>query len=548
MSNTYTALYRHPMRAIGLVLFALMIAVTTFFVARLDTRAAPPSGFMEQGPVAGTQDGNIKDTDGASTQPFDWGNSGTCTTTAGTVSCAGGGGLFNGGHANGNTTPPTAPTPTANGTVGTNNIDAIAFGVDPLIGDTGACSPNAGGSTSPPCTPPQVTCGKGDPTVYTGAGGEKNGDPLIGKGVETFSLGSVPPKDDVQNIYAVSRTGFGATSDGKEVFFGGERNFTTGQGDSHFDFEFLQSAVTLNVTSPCSSSNEGSFVGHRSEGDFVASIDYTTGGTLGGFELHQWHCNSDPTDSQTGTQPANGTQCDVSTPCSPASACVGKVAAGTGPHYQIIACSNVDPKNCPAAITGVPAGVADAVNAVTNGTAAVACGGWVCRDVNGAPETTVDVNKFFEGGVNLKALGFNNCLSTFVPHTRSSQSFTATLKDFQLIPFNTCRTAFSWQKVDENAALLGGAAFTVAPDPTTNAVNSSVTVTDCTASPCAGADKDATAGVFCLQGVLGGATYTIHESVVPTGYIGAADQTLNKSGALTTNTNCPVTPPDKIFI
>ena len=150
----------------------------------------------------------------------------------------------------------------------------------------------------------------------------------------TFSLGSVPPKDDVQNIYAVSRTGFGATSDGKEVFFGGERNFTTGQGDSHFDFEFLQSSVTLNVTDPCSSSNEGSFVGHRSEGDFVASIDYTTGGTLGGFELHQWHCNSDPTDSQTGTQPANGTQCDVSTPCSPASACVGKVAAGTGPHVR----------------------------------------------------------------------------------------------------------------------------------------------------------------------------------------------------------------------
>src|SRR5207237_5203072 len=70
----------------------------------------------------------------------------------------------------------------------------------------------------------------------------------------------------------------------------------------------------------------------------------------------------------------------------------------------------------------------------------------------------------------------------------------------------------------------------------------------CTASPCAGADKDATAGVFCLQGVLGGATYTIHESVVPTGYIGPADQTLNKAGALTTNTNCPVTPPDKTFI
>jgi hypothetical protein len=29
-------------------------------------------------------------------------------------------------------------------------------------------------------------------------------------------------------------------------------------------------------------------------------------------------------------------------------------------------------------------------------------------------------------------------VSTFLPHTRSSQSFTATLKDFEVIPFNTC--------------------------------------------------------------------------------------------------------------
>jgi hypothetical protein len=243
MSNTYATVRRHPLRTVGMALFALMIAATTFFVARMDTRAAPPSSFMEQGPVAGTQDGNIK-YDGQAGS-FDWGNPGACTTTAGTVSCAGTGGLFNGGHANGNNTPPTAPTPTAAGTVGTNFIDAIGFGVDPLVTDSGSCSPSPGGSQVPPCTPPQATCGTGDPTVYTGAGGEKNGDALIGKGVETYSLASVPPKDDVQNIYAVSRSGFGATNDGKEVFFGGERNFTSGQGDSHFDFEFLQASVTL---------------------------------------------------------------------------------------------------------------------------------------------------------------------------------------------------------------------------------------------------------------------------------------------------------------
>ena len=44
-----------------------------------------------------------------------------------------------------------------------------------------------------------------------------------------------------------------------------------------------------------------------------------------------------------------------------------------------------------------------------------------------------------EGGINLKDLGFTGCLSSFLPHTRSSQSFTSVLKDFALANFNTCR-------------------------------------------------------------------------------------------------------------
>jgi hypothetical protein len=43
-----------------------------------------------------------------------------------------------------------------------------------------------------------------------------------------------------------------------------------------------------------------------------------------------------------------------------------------------------------------------------------------------------------EGGIDLAQLGFTGCISTFLPHTRSSQSFTAVLKDFEIIPFNTC--------------------------------------------------------------------------------------------------------------
>src|SRR5205823_1196049 len=47
--------------------------------------------------------------------------------------------------------------------------------------------------------------------------------------------------------------------------------------------------------------------------------------------------------------------------------------------------------------------------------------------------------ELMEGGIDLAQLGFTGCISTFLPHTRSSQTFTATLKDFEIIPFNTCR-------------------------------------------------------------------------------------------------------------
>src|SRR5439155_127007 len=84
-------------------------------------------------------------------------------------------------------------------------------------------------------------------------GGEKNGDSLVlnssgSDAVETWSTASVPPKDDVSNVYAVSRSGFdpsnptsdAASGNGKEVFFGAER--VVNNGDTHMDFEFTQAA------------------------------------------------------------------------------------------------------------------------------------------------------------------------------------------------------------------------------------------------------------------------------------------------------------------
>jgi hypothetical protein len=447
MSTSYASARAHPMRLAALALLALLVAVTALVVSRGDTHATPASNFMEGGSIGGDRDVRAQ----TGTPGLDWANTGsgsanTCPSPpAGftVVNLPGTEGLFNCGMADGNTTTPLAPIPTSNAAVGSSDIAAVAFAVDPLGTDVGNCSPGAGGSTVPPCNgagpPAQQTCAKGDPTVYTGAGGEKNGDPLSGKGVETFALSTVPGKDEITNVYAIDRKPSAGNTDPNEVFFGAER--VINNGESHIDFEFLQSAVTLVVSAPCSSSNEGQFQGHRAQGDFVGSIEYTKGGSLGGFELNQWHCLADTSSSDAGgwvsstTQAAQGTVCDPN-------------VVSTA-HYQLIACTALPgAAPCPTKASPIvpPPGVqADAVNAVTNdaapnGPGQIPCGGWVCRDgATGAPISTIDTNELMEGSVNLAAINFTGCISTFIPHTRTSQSFTSTLKDFALIPFNTCR-------------------------------------------------------------------------------------------------------------
>src|SRR6266545_5890783 len=183
----------------------IALAVLALVVGLMNVGATPPSNFMESGNAGG--DGNVRDTIASADPPYDWANTGptSSSSTTGcptgfsaqagftTVNLSGTGGLFNCGQGDGAQTTPIAPVPTL--AVGTNNIDAIAFKVDPLSADQDTCvNPRTGLQTA-----------DGDPTVYTGAGGEKNGDSLVldAKGsiaVETWSTSSVPPKDDVSNV------------------------------------------------------------------------------------------------------------------------------------------------------------------------------------------------------------------------------------------------------------------------------------------------------------------------------------------------------------
>jgi LPXTG-site transpeptidase (sortase) family protein len=356
---------------IGAVAAALLVGV----LASTAVNAAP-SGWL-------AIDGRIRFNTGG-TATYDWANSGsglpTYTCPAGSVNLSGPGGLFNCGRPGAGLNPPIAPTLTPAAAADPSIISAD-FIVDPISGDT---------------TP----CGPGDPTTFQGG---SNGDAITSY---TFKTGPVPAKDDLSNVYAVSHTR--ADNGHPELYFAAER--LVNNGDSHIDFEFLQSGIALSGT--CS----GSFIGHRTEGDLLVAVDFTNGGALAGTSVYQWHCVAEP-----GPQPADGTVCDP--------------AGATPPqHYQLI--------NVPASLTFL-------VNAVN-----IPCGGWVCRDKISGNSTVVSANDFLEGGIDLMSIPFAGCFNSFLPHTRTSQPFTAVLKDFAgPVALHSCRNPV----IGSNSAPSGSA-------------------------------------------------------------------------------------------
>lgn len=334
----------------------LAAAFGLIFLGAIPARAAP-SGWL-------AVNGLIRSSGAA----VDWANTGAAPGTCpnGGIAVGGTGGLFNCGVYNGSSTPPAPPL-----LISTDpSIISAAFIVDPMSSDTTTCPSGSG---------------KGDPTTVQGG---TNDDALSSYKITT---GSVPIKDELTNVYAVSHT----RPDGHpELYFAAER--VVNNGDSHIDFEFLQSTVTR--TAACG----GTLAGDRSEGDLLVAADFSNGGTTATPSVWVWHCAPLP-----APQPPDGTICDP----------------GSGAIYEQVA-------------------VAPATIAMTLNTAgAIACGGWACRDSTGALTSVIPQVDFVEGGISLEDLGFTGCFNTFLPHTRTSDPFTAQLADFtgpQALP--SCRT------------------------------------------------------------------------------------------------------------
>ena len=231
-----------------------------------------------------------------------------------------------------------------------------------------------------------------DRTTFSGAGGSnKNNDALSDW---HWDSGNVPAKDDISNAYAYAIVVEEGGVDHLILYAGFERIFEN--GDSHIDIEFFQDLVSLDEAVPCNDPGPDTtpcdWLGSRNVGDVIISMDFLNGGGFGTMSIREW----------------DGTQ------------------------YVL-----------DATLTGEGCILSDAVCGYNNG-GNIDGGPWPNYNRHGSLVTTLPRNAFTEIGVDVTAvLGETPCLSTVLGKTRSSQSFTAELKDYAgPAPFNICGASF----------------------------------------------------------------------------------------------------------
>jgi hypothetical protein len=228
-----------------------------------------------------------------------------------------------------------------------------------------------------------------DRTVYSGGPSDKNKDTIS---QWTWTTSSVPAKDDITNAYAYVTTN---PADGHLILYAGvEREDPS--GSSHIDLEFFQNQIGLSEEPPCDA-GQCTFTGTNKDGDLLVNMDFSQGGSFAGLSIRKRH-------------------------------------EGVTNNYDLI--ENLNTQGCDAN---------DTACAFANG-GSINGGPWPNFDNHGAVITNLLTNSFTEFGIDVTALlGTTPCFASVQVKTRSSGSFTATLKDFALSSFQQCTATAATQ-------------------------------------------------------------------------------------------------------
>ena len=222
-------------------------------------------------------------------------------------------------------------------------------------------------------------------SIFTGGGSKDD----LNTSSWQWKDGSVPPKDDLAHAYAV-RYASGL------LYFGADR--TANNGDSQIGFWFFRGNV-----GPRPGGTFGPDT--HQNGDILVLSDFTQGGTTVTIRVFAWH-------SPGGA--INGTLDLLAGTTTNLADCVGPPPVGTGDPF----CATVN-------------------NAITPSP-------WAFTDKGSVANGYFAPGEFYEGGVDLAFLGLaDECFSSFLAETRSSQSVDATLKDFVGGGFGVCTATMS---------------------------------------------------------------------------------------------------------
>jgi hypothetical protein len=273
--------------------------------------------------------------------------------------------------------------------------------------------------------------------IYT-QGGSKDFNDL---GDWMHTTGSVPDKDEIVHAYAAK---YAAPGSGDVILaFGGDRLAVN--GDANIGFWFFQNAVA-----PVAG---GTFSGNHAVNDIFVLSAFTGGGGTSTVRLLIWVGGAScPTCQAPYGNNALGYCQDT-----PAHGGLGgtiDIKSDTSAFPFGSLCEIAVGNNAKAVVNPDQNPATRAKDPITVGWPYTAKGGTTCA----TGPCPVQPGAFFEGAIDLTALvpGIaNECLSSFLLETRSSQDVDAVLKDFALGSFNTC-VSFECSKVAAPTSVCEG--------------------------------------------------------------------------------------------